>query len=166
MGPRRSCSRCPGAGLASRAAPWHPDSKKRPLGTQKYTPACWLTRSPHVSIHAPDGANLEEVTPLPNQFYLPEGGGFKPEFVFDGKPCRGFCVSAWQSLYCSRKSSMAFLPATSYFNQINNLRAPRKTRIFSNRPQALLIERCFAGRFSVGFRCLCLFLPVFASLHP
>jgi tetratricopeptide (TPR) repeat protein len=31
-----------------------------------------------VSIHAPEGANLEEVTPLPNKFYPPEGGGFKP----------------------------------------------------------------------------------------
>ena len=37
----------------------------------------------HVSIHAPFGANLEEVTPLPNKFYPPEGGGFKPESVPD-----------------------------------------------------------------------------------
>jgi hypothetical protein len=36
-----------------------------------------------VSIHAPFEANLEEVTPLPNESYPPEGGGFKPEFVFD-----------------------------------------------------------------------------------
>ena len=39
--------------------------------------------SHHVSIHAPYGANLEEVTPLPNEFYPPEGGGFKPGSVFD-----------------------------------------------------------------------------------
>ncbi len=37
----------------------------------------------HVSIQAPFGANLEEVTPLPNEFYPPEGGRFKPEFGFD-----------------------------------------------------------------------------------
>ncbi|MCW2311149.1 hypothetical protein M2244_000877 [Rhodoferax antarcticus] len=37
----------------------------------------------YVSIHAPYGANLEEVTPLPNEFYPPEGGGFKPGSVFD-----------------------------------------------------------------------------------
>ena len=37
----------------------------------------------NVSIHAPDGANLKEVTPLPNEFNPPEGGGFKPEFIFD-----------------------------------------------------------------------------------
>ena len=37
----------------------------------------------NVSIHAPFGANLEEVTPLPNKFYPPEGGGFKPESVLD-----------------------------------------------------------------------------------
>lgn len=36
-----------------------------------------------VSIPAPLGANLEEVTPLPNEFYPPEGGGFKPESVLD-----------------------------------------------------------------------------------
>lgn len=35
-----------------------------------------------VSIHAPFGATLEEVTPPPNEFYLPQGGGFKPELVF------------------------------------------------------------------------------------
>ena len=28
---------------------------------------------------------MEEVTPLPNEFYPPEGGGFKPELVFDKK---------------------------------------------------------------------------------
>ncbi|MCW2313667.1 hypothetical protein [Rhodoferax antarcticus] len=39
--------------------------------------------SGNVSIHAPYGANLEEVTPLPNEFYPPEGGGFKPGSVFD-----------------------------------------------------------------------------------
>ena len=39
--------------------------------------------SNHVSIHAPSGANLEEVTPLPNELYPPEGGGFKPKRVFD-----------------------------------------------------------------------------------
>ncbi len=36
-----------------------------------------------VSIHAPFGANLEEVNPLPNEFYAPEGGGFKPDLVLD-----------------------------------------------------------------------------------
>ncbi len=36
-----------------------------------------------VSIHAPDGTNLEEATPLPNEFYPPEGRGFEPELVFD-----------------------------------------------------------------------------------
>lgn len=37
----------------------------------------------HVSIRAPYEANLEEVTPLPNEFYSPEGGGFKPKLVSD-----------------------------------------------------------------------------------
>lgn len=38
----------------------------------------------NVSILAPDGASsLEEVTPIPNKFYSPEVGGFKPELVFD-----------------------------------------------------------------------------------
>ncbi len=37
----------------------------------------------YVSIHAPCEANLEEVTPPKNEFYSPEGGGFKPELVFD-----------------------------------------------------------------------------------
>lgn len=32
----------------------------------------------HVSIHAPKGANLEEVIPLPNPLYSPEAGDFKP----------------------------------------------------------------------------------------
>ena len=48
----------------------------------------------------------------------------------------------------------------------NHLRAPRKTRIFSKCPQAPLIERCFSGHFSAGFRWFCLFLPVFASRYP
>jgi hypothetical protein len=37
----------------------------------------------HVSIHAPIGANLEEVTLPPNEFYSSEGGGFKLVLVFD-----------------------------------------------------------------------------------
>ena len=36
-----------------------------------------------VSIHAPYGANLGEVTPPLNVLYTHEGGGFKPERVFD-----------------------------------------------------------------------------------
>ncbi len=36
-----------------------------------------------VSIHAPFGANLEEVTTFPNNFHPPEGGDFKPALVFD-----------------------------------------------------------------------------------
>ena len=36
-----------------------------------------------VSIHAPRGANLEEVIPPPNELYPPEGGCFKPKRVFD-----------------------------------------------------------------------------------
>lgn len=37
----------------------------------------------YVSIHAPCGANLEEATPPPNEFYFPEGKSFKPELIFD-----------------------------------------------------------------------------------
>lgn len=36
-----------------------------------------------VSIHASKGANLEDATPFPNEFYPPEGGRFKPGLVFD-----------------------------------------------------------------------------------
>jgi hypothetical protein len=36
-----------------------------------------------VSIYAPCGANSEEVTPLSNKFYPPQGGGFKPALGFD-----------------------------------------------------------------------------------
>ena len=37
----------------------------------------------NVSIHAPRGANLEEITPSPYGLYPPEGEGFKPKRVFN-----------------------------------------------------------------------------------
>ena len=42
-----------------------------------------LNRFRKVSIHAPDGATLEEVAPPPKTFYPPEGGCLKPELVFN-----------------------------------------------------------------------------------
>ncbi len=37
----------------------------------------------YVSIHAPGGANLETLSPPPDEFYFPEGKSFKPELIFD-----------------------------------------------------------------------------------
>lgn len=59
------------AGGARIALPTYPFQRTR----------CWFdTRSDAhlVSIHAPGGANLEGLAPLPNKFYPHEGGAFKP----------------------------------------------------------------------------------------
>ena len=78
--------------------------------------------SGNVSIHAPYGANLEEVTPLPNEFYPPEGGGFKPGSVFDevtsrAVPALGSARVASDPIYsgesavCAVSASKALLAA-------------------------------------------------------